>query len=311
MFIATSMDASPMSPTGTAPVLTAATAITGATFTTTAPTSLVANTNATWSTGFTTSAGGSLAAGGFVAVQLPSGFTTAATAPTVALLTPSSFATSCTATGSDLKKTNLIVVTLANKGANTCTLAATTVATLTIAVVNGPTATYGPASFTIWTSADGTAVAPVTGTETIVSAGPPGTATHWTPATTSSSGEAHAGAAPGAPASPKGGAASSYLCDSTTSEVVDLTWSAVTHATAYVVLQASTAGGTYSAASPTPVFIGTTATITYTTAVTEYFKVEALVGAVWVSALSGNAVNGSVASGYVVTSTTAPECTNN
>ena len=54
-------------------------------------------------------------------------------------------------------------------------------------------------------------------------------------------------------------------------------------------------GGTYAVAAPAPVFSGTTATITYTTAVTEYFKVEALVGTAWVSAPSSIATNGGIA----------------
>jgi hypothetical protein len=93
--------------------------------------------------------------------------------------------------------------------------------------------------------------------------------------------------------------------------VVDLSWTGVANATSYVVEQATTASGTYSAASPAPVYSGTSATITYTTAVTEYYKVEALIGTAWVSALSSNATNGSVSSGYVVTSTSSPECTDN
>jgi hypothetical protein len=100
------------------------------------------------------------------------------------------------------------------------------------------------------------------------------------------------------------------MCASASSEVVELTWTAVADATSYVIEQATTANGTYAVASPAPVFSGTSATITYTTAVTEYFKVKAMIGTNWASALSAVAINGGVTSGYVVTSTTAPECTN-
>ena len=101
------------------------------------------------------------------------------------------------------------------------------------------------------------------------------------------------------------------MCASSASEVVDLTWSAVSKATSYVIEQASTANGTYAVASPAPVFSGNSATITYTTAVTEYYEVEALIGSAWTSSLAGSAHNGSVTPGYVVLSTSAPECTNN
>ena len=308
--LATSMDTTPVSPTGTAPVLTAATAATAVTFTATAPTSLVAAAASTWTVGLTSSSGGALAAGSYLVVKLPSGFTTATTTPAVTLLTPASLPANCTPSGSDSAKSNVVVVTLANNGSNTCALAGSTAATLNVAVVNGPAATDGPTTFSVLTSSDGTAVAPTSGTETIVAAGPPATPTHWAPGASSSSGEAHGGAAPGVPASPLGAATSGYLCASSTSEVVELTWSPVVGATSYVVEQATTAAGTYSAATPTPVYSGASATITYTTAVTEYFKIEAVIGSSWVSTLSSNAVNGSVAAGFVVTSTSTPKCTN-
>jgi hypothetical protein len=59
------------------------------------------------------------------------------------------------------------------------------------------------------------------------------------------------------------------------------------------------------------VFSGNSATITYTTAVTEYYEVEAVIGSAWTSSLVGGALNGSVTPGYVVLATTAPKCTNN
>ena len=92
---------------------------------------------------------------------------------------------------------------------------------------------------------------------------------------------------------------------------MQLSWTSVSRATSYIIEQATTSNGTYSVASPAPVFSGTTATITYTTAVTEYYKVEAVVGSAWVSTPSSVDTNGSVSPGYVVTATSAPECTNN
>jgi hypothetical protein len=59
------------------------------------------------------------------------------------------------------------------------------------------------------------------------------------------------------------------------------------------------------------VYSGTTASITYTTSVLEYYEVEAVIGNWWVSVTSAVATNGSLSPGYVVTSATSPECTNN
>ena len=309
--VATSKDTAGASPTGTAPSLTTAAPTSAVTFTTSAPTSLVANTTSTWTVGFTTSSSGALAAGAYIVVRLPSGFATSSTTPAVTLKTPSSFASTCTPSGSVPNSANIVVVTLANSGSNTCALGTSTAATIAVTVINGPAATYGASSYSLSTSADGTAVAPTSGSATIVSAGPPGTVSYWTSSMRSSAGEAHAGVGPTSPGSPKGAAYLSYLCASSSSEVVDLSWTGVANATSYVVEQATTASGTYSAASPAPVYSGTSATITYTTAVTEYYKVEALIGTAWVSALSSNATNGSVSSGYVVTSTSSPECTDN
>jgi hypothetical protein len=279
-------------------------------FTSTAPTSLVAAAASTWTIGFTTSASGALAAGSYVVLQLPSGFTTATTAPTLAVVSPAGFATSCKLTGSDPTTGNTIVVALANK-TGTCALAASTSASITVAVLNGPAGVYGPTSYAAWTSLDGTLTHPTTGSETITAA-VPAAGTPWTASLTSSGGEAQAGGAPTAPASPKGAAtASSYLCASSTSPTVVLQWTAVAHATSYVVEGSTTSGGTYAAVSPAPTFpTATSATVTLASVGTEYFKVEALVGASWTSALSGVAANGGVATGYVVTSATSPQCTN-
>jgi hypothetical protein len=101
------------------------------------------------------------------------------------------------------------------------------------------------------------------------------------------------------------------MCDASSTEQVDLTWNAVANASSYVIEQASSANGTYAVASPAPMFSGNSATITYTTAVTEYYEVEAVIGSAWTSSLGSTALNGSVTPGYVVLATTAPECTNN
>jgi hypothetical protein len=124
-------------------------------------------------------------------------------------------------------------------------------------------------------------------------------------------GEAKSAGAPGTPGSLQGGASGSFMCASSASEVVDLSSSAVSMATSYVIEQASTANGTYAVARPAPVFSGNSATITDTTAVTEYYEVEALIGSAWTSSLAGSALNGSITPGFVVLSTSAPECTNN
>jgi hypothetical protein len=306
--LATDEDATATSPTGTAPTLTSPTSSSGVTFTTTAPTSLTANAASTWTVGFTTSSSGALAGGGYLVAQFPSGFTTSSTTPPVTLVMPSGFASNCTAVGSDPTKGTVVVVTLANKGASVCTLAGSTGATLSIGVVNGPTGTYGDTTYALRTSKDGTFVEPTSGSETLTAA-VPATGTPWTAALASSGGEAHGLAAPSVPTTPTGGASSGFMCASASSEKVELTWTAVANATSYVIEQATTANGTYAVASPAPVFSGASATITYTTAVTEYYEIKAMIGTNWASALSTVAVNGGVTSGFVVTSTSAPECT--
>lgn len=66
-----------------------------------------------------------------------------------------------------------------------------------------------------------------------------------------SPGEAAAGVGPGVPASMQGGNIGGYMCDSNSSEQVDLSWSAVPGATSYLIEQASSSAGPFSAASPT------------------------------------------------------------
>ncbi len=308
--LATNEDTTPVSPTGTAPTLTAATYPTAISFTSTAPTSLIANTASVWTVNFTPSSAGALAAGSYVVATFPTSFTTATTTPAIVLKTPAGFVSNCTATGSDPTMSKTVIVYLANNGGNTCSLANSTAASFTVALVNGNAGTYGTASFSVATSADGTTSAPSAG-ETINSAGPPGSGTNWSVASPSAPGEATAATAPASPTALQGGAVGSFLCVASSSEVVQLSWTSVSRATSYIIEQATTSNGTYSVASPAPVFSGTTATITYTTAVTEYYKVEAVVGSAWVSTPSSVDTNGSVSPGYVVTATSAPECTNN
>ena len=157
----------------------AATTTSAVSFTTTAPTSLVANTASVWTLNFTGSSAGALAAGGYIVATFPSGFTTSSTSPAVVLTTPSTFPTTCTATGSDPTKTNVVVINLANNGTNTCALANSTAAALNVGVVNGPAGTDTAASFSLYTSKDGTTASPSAGA-TIASAGPPGSGTNWT-----------------------------------------------------------------------------------------------------------------------------------
>jgi len=311
LFLSTSKDATLVSPTGTAPTLTAATNVTAVSFTTVAPTSLVAYAASVWTVNLTTTGSGALASGGYIVATFPTGFTTSSTTPTIVLTSPAAFSTSCTPTGSDPTKSNVIVINLTNIAGHTCALAASTAGTITIAVVNGPAGTDAASTYSVHTSNDGTATSPASGSETIVSAGPPGTGTNWTLTSPASPGEARAAGAPGAPSALQGAASGNFMCASSTSEVVDLSWNSVSNATSYVIEQASSANGTYAVASPAPVFSGNSATITYTTAVTEYYEVEAVIGSAWTSSLVGGALNGSVTPGYVVLATTAPKCTNN
>lgn len=308
--LATSQDVTPTSPSSS-PTLSSATKLSSVTFTTTAPTSLTANSSSTWTVGFTPSYSGDLGAGAYVVVQLPSGFTTSTTTPTVTALSPSTFVSDCAVSGSDPTEANVVVITLANLGSSTCTLDAFTAATISIAVVNGPAGTYGATSYAAWTSVDGTTASPSSGSETLAAA-VPGSGTAWAATLSDSGGEAQAGAKPSTPASPKGAQGSGdYLCASSSTEQVVLQWTAVPHATSYTVEDASSASGTYSALTGVTFTSATSASITFTTSGTEYFKVIANIGSEWKSSTSAVAVDGGVSSGYVVTSTSSPECTDN
>ncbi len=115
----------------------------------------------------------------------------------------------------------------------------------------------------------------------LVTSGTAWAATNWVVhVATTNSGEAHAQALPAAPASP------AAACTSPASaKTVKVSWSAVTHATAYDVYESTTtATGTY-----TLVMSGVTAT-SWTTGVlgtgNYWFEVLAAVGTNWASAKS-------------------------
>ncbi len=311
MTVSTTLDTSATGASGTAITLTAPTKVTLTSFTSTAPTSLVANTASTWTVKFSTSSAGALAAGDYIEAAFPTGFTTSSVNPSVVLQTPSTFPVNCTAVASDPTMSNTVTVFLANNGSNTCSLAVSTATVLTFAVVNGLAATYTNSTYSLLTSVDGASVSPTSGSETIVVAGPPGLGSNWALSSPNPLGEAASGAGPGPVSSVQGGATFNYMCDSTTSEQVDLAWTGVAQATSYIIEQASSAAGPYSAVSPAPVFSGTTPTITYTTAVTQYYEVEAVIGTAWVGTPSGVAINGTLSPGFVITATSSPKCTNN
>ncbi|MGA2970526.1 MAG: hypothetical protein ABSE75_12050, partial [Acidimicrobiales bacterium] len=151
-------------------VIAGASSLSTVTFNSVAPTSLVANTASTWTVGFTTSSSGQLASGSTITVTFPAGFSTSSTAPVIVLQTPTGsgkFATNCVGTGSDASKSNVVVISLSNASGQTCpassALPTSTAATLTIAMINGPAASYGGSNFSVATSSDTTAVAPTVG----------------------------------------------------------------------------------------------------------------------------------------------------
>ncbi len=100
-------------------------------------------------------------------------------------------------------------------------------------------------------------------------------------------------------------------CKNSTSEVAVVSWTAVTNATSYVVEQAMTSGGTYSAAGTQPSGTAVTDSITYTTSVTYYYKVYAYIGTNWQGTLSANAKVGSTTPGFLVFNTSGTRCTAN
>jgi hypothetical protein len=311
--LSTSSNVTSTSPTsGTAPVLTSAESPTAVSFTTTAPTSLVAYAASTWTVDFTSSVSGQLKIGGYIVVTFPSGFSTLTSSPVVTLTSATGhFDTYCSGTGKDVTQGNVVVIALANNNGDTCKLADSTAASFTIGVVNGPAGTYGDTTYSLSTSMDGIAAEPTSGSETILASGSAPSGSNWSVTSPTSPGEASAATQPSAPASVYGGATGNYMCDPSGADMVDLAWSPVTNAESYVILQSPSPSGPFVPASPAPVFSGTNASITYTTSVIEYYEVMAVIGTWWVSATSAIATNGSLSPGYVVTSTTSPECTNN
>jgi hypothetical protein len=309
--LSTSSDVTALSPTsGTAPTLTAAAAPSAVSFTSTAPTSLIAGAASTWTVNFTASATGVLKSGGYIVATFPVGFTTASTTPLVTLTsTVDNFDTYCTASSADQSETNVVVITLGDANGETCKLSDSKAASFTVGVINGPAGSYGDTFYSLYTSMDGISAQPTSGSETLVA--PSSSGSNWTVASNTSSGEASSEGAPASPGSVFGGATGGYMCDPGGNEEVDLAWTPVTGATSYVVLQSSSSSGTYSVAIPTPVYSGTTATISYTAAATEYYEIEAYIGTSWVSLPSGVATNGSISPGFVVLANSAPECTNN
>jgi len=100
-------------------------------------------------------------------------------------------------------------------------------------------------------------------------------------------------------------------CLNSTTETAVVSWAAVAHATSYQVVQATSSGGTYTASPTQPVGSVTTVNIVYTTSTTLYYKLYALIGTNWKSALSGNATVVSTTPGFLVFATSGTRCTNN
>ena len=117
--------------------------------------------------------------------------------------------------------------------------------------------------------------------------------------------QAHSSAAPAAPSS------ITAACASSSTEVADLSWAAVAHATSYQVVQATTATGSYTASATQPVGTATTVAITYTTSVSYYYKLYALIGTTWKSAVSANATVGSTTPGFLAFASSGTRCTPN
>ncbi len=133
-----------------------------------ASTSLAAGARATWTVGYTTSASGALRAGSTITITFPAGFSIP-TNPTIALT--GGYGANCVATGvgspSGTTTNNIVTVTLADSG-GTCTVAASTATTLTVAGIINTTAT-GVMTASVRTSSDTTAG--TSGNVTIAAAG--------------------------------------------------------------------------------------------------------------------------------------------
>ncbi|MHB2029372.1 MAG: hypothetical protein ACYCPT_11220, partial [Acidimicrobiales bacterium] len=152
--VATSADVTPTSPSSSV-VITAATSVTDVAVT---PGSLNAGATSTWSFGFTTSSTGSLSVQNdpYITVVLPSVFTDASAGPTITL---SSAFNSCFADSSFLSGT--LTVRLVG---GSCSLAASTAATFSVAGIVNPTVqSFANTLFSLATSIDTTAANPSVG----------------------------------------------------------------------------------------------------------------------------------------------------
>jgi hypothetical protein len=105
-------------------------------------------------------------------------------------------------------------------------------------------------------------------------------ATNWTiRLATGSHGKARGDAAPAAPTGV------SAVCQGVLlNDKIVVSWSAVTHASAYQVYDATSSNGTYSTIGST--VTGTTATVTVGIVGSYWFKVQAFAGTQWTSPLS-------------------------
>ncbi len=126
----------------------------------------------------------------------------------------------------------------------------------------------------------------------VLMAATPASSSTWTVGLkTGSAGEA---VAQPAPVAPSGASASCY---STTQQKITVTWTAVTHATSYTILDSTTsAAGTYTATATGQT--GTTWTSATLGSANYWFKVEAYVGSNWVSTTSTATGETTISNGY-------------
>ncbi len=161
--VATSEDASPVSPASVTAILASGSAVTGVTFSSSPSTGGVA---ATWTVGFTTSAvgappafGGALTPGDTVAVTFPSG-TGLAAHPAISLAATNSTFTGagCASALATTTGTTVVITVPAN-----CSIAAGALAAISIDATNPPAGTFTIADFAVATSEDPTSVNPASG----------------------------------------------------------------------------------------------------------------------------------------------------
>ena len=100
-------------------------------------------------------------------------------------------------------------------------------------------------------------------------------------------------------------------CLNSTTETAVVSWSAVTHATSYQVVQATTSGGTYSAPPSQPVGAATTVNIVYATTTNMYYKLYAFIGTNWKGAVSANATVAGIPTGFLAFATSGTRCAAN